>query len=155
MTTIVYRDGCMAADSCITTSDESSGDYKGKCLKLIRVEGNGIDACIIGLQGESSPGMAFLHWYRGGKLDDDLKAHIRSSGADFTALVLNRAGLFVWDSWLVPERVEDDFYAIGSGAKAALGALHMGADAVKAVEVACLIDPYTEGPVKQHYVHAL
>lgn len=157
MTTIVYRDGVMAADSCITMSDESAGDHKGTCVKLFRLPKikDSLPACIVGLQGESSPGMAWLEWYKGGQEDDDLKSHIRSSGADFTALVLYRHGLFVWDSWLVPERIEDDFYAIGSGTKAAYGALHMGADAVKAVEVACLVDPYTAGPVKHFYVQTL
>ena len=156
MTTIVYRGGFMAADSCETTSDESAGAYKGTCVKLFRLDSSQMDPpCIIGLQGESSPGMAWLDWFQRGRSDRDLKAHIRDSGADFAALVLNRNGLWLWDSWLVPVKIEDEFYAIGSGTKAALGALHMGANAVEAVEIACLIDPYTAGPVRQYDVQTL
>ena len=47
--------------------------------------------------------------------------------------------------WFEPADVP--FLALGSGAKAALGALHMGADAVRAVEIACLTDAYTGGPI--------
>jgi hypothetical protein len=142
MTTIAFRDGIMAADSCITMSDESAGDYKGHTVKLLECEYG-----ICGLQGDSTPGMAFWHWWRHGMKDDALAERIRASGADFTALTLEKDGLYVWDSWLLPELVTDEFYAIGSGTKAALGALHMGASAVEAVQIACLIDPYTAAPV--------
>ena len=47
--------------------------------------------------------------------------------------------------WFEPAEVP--FMALGSGSKAALGALHMGADAVRAVEVASLADAYTGGPI--------
>ncbi len=142
MTTICYRNGILAADSRITTSDESAGDYMGKCAKLIR-----LPDCIVGLQGESSPGVAFLNWYRTGMKDMEMRAHILASGADFTAVVLTKHGLFVWDCWMQPERMCDEFYAVGSGTKAALGALHMGASAVKAVAVACKIDPWSAPPI--------
>ncbi len=47
--------------------------------------------------------------------------------------------------WYEPADVP--FMALGSGSKAALGALHMGADAARAVEIACLADAYTGGPI--------
>jgi len=142
MTTIAYRDGVMAADSCVTMSDDAAGDYKGHCVKLL-------ECCygICALQGESTPGMAFWHWWRTGMRDEALADRIRASQADFAALTLTPEGLFVWDHWLLPEQVEDEFYALGSGTKAALGALHMGATAVEAVRIACLIDPYTALPI--------
>jgi len=142
MTTIAYRNGIIAADSRVTTSDESAGDYAGKCVKLLRVGDN-----IVALQGDSSPGMAWLHWFGEGMKDDTLRDQIRTSEADFTAVVLNKRGLWTWDSWLIPERVTARFYAVGSGTKAALGALHMGASAVQAVRVACKIDPWSAPPV--------
>lgn len=142
MTTIAYRNGIIAADSRETTSDESAGDYAGKCVKLLRV-----GKSIIALQGDSGAGMAWLDWYSRGKSDDALHTHIRSTGADFTAVELNRTGLWVWDSWMVPQRFAGKFYAVGSGTKAALGALHMGASAVQAVRVACKIDPWSAPPI--------
>lgn len=142
MTTIAYRNGILAADSRETTSDESAGDYAGKCVKLIRLPKG-----IVALQGDSGAGMAWLDWYGKGQSDDALAAHIRSTQADFTAVVLSTAGLWVWDSWLIPQRVTARFYAVGSGTKAALGALHMGASAVQAVKVACKIDPWSAPPI--------
>lgn len=40
-----------------------------------------------------------------------------------------------------------DYWAAGSGGSAALGALHAGVGAAKAVEIACKIDLYSGGPV--------
>jgi len=142
MTTIAYRNGIIAADSRETTSDESAGDYAGKCVKLLRVGDN-----VVALQGESSPGMAWLHWFREGMRDEALAQSIRDAQNDFTAVVLNKRGLWTWDCWLVPQKVTARFYAVGSGTKAALGALHMGASAVQAVRVACKIDPWSAPPI--------
>ena len=43
--------------------------------------------------------------------------------------------------------IKAEFTAIGSGAKAALAAMHMGATAEKAVEIACLVDNGSGPPV--------
>lgn len=145
MTTIAYRNGILAADSRETTSDESAGDYAGKCVKLLRLKL--LPPTIVALQGDSGAGMAWLDWYGKGQTDEALAAHIRATQADFTAVVLSKAGLWVWDSWLIPQRVTTKFYAVGSGTKAALGALHMGASAVQAVKVACKIDPWSAPPI--------
>jgi ATP-dependent protease HslVU (ClpYQ) peptidase subunit len=67
--------------------------------------------------------------------------------ADFTALVLTRKGLFEYGKYCRAERVLEPFYAIGSGCKAALGAMHMGADARRAVQVACKVDTYSGTPI--------
>lgn len=43
--------------------------------------------------------------------------------------------------------IECEYHAIGSGAKYALGAMAMGADAVQAVNVAARFDPHCGAPV--------
>lgn len=143
MTTIVYRDGIMAADSRVTTESEAGGHITHHCVKLYRKAGS-----IVGLQGESSPGMLFLAWF-GSKSPPP--AALMESEADFCALVLNRKGLFEYDKWCNAEPVlmprHRAYHAIGSGAKAAFGALAMGASARRAVAVACMFDPYTAPPV--------
>ena len=141
MTVIAYRDGVMAADSRITFSGEESGSAYGRCAKLYRTK----DA-IIGLQGESSPGLVFLDWYKSGKRKPP--EGLVTSDADFFALVLTKHGLFLFDKWCRGEEVLDEFWAIGSGAKAALGAMHMGADAEQACDIACRIDPYCAPPIE-------
>lgn len=139
MTTIAYRKGAMAADSRVTTEDEAGGARVFSCVKLFRK-----GKAIIGLQGESEPGIVFLDWYGSGKDRPEILVH---GDADFTALVLTRRGLFEYGKYCTPERVIEPFYAIGSGTKVALGAMHMGADARRAVQIACKVDPYTAGPI--------
>ncbi len=147
MTTIAYRNGILATDSRETTSDEHAGDYANRCVKLLRLDPPREPECIAALQGDSSAGMAWLEWFNKGQADDTLRDAIRDSEADFTAVVLNKYGLWTWDRWLIPQRVKGKFYAVGSGTKAALGALHMGASAVQAVKVACKIDPWSAPPI--------
>lgn len=133
----------MAADSRVTTESEAGGHIVHHCVKLYRKAGS-----IVGLQGESSPGMLFLEWF-GSKSAPP--ASLMESEADFCALVLNRKGLFEYDKWCNAEPVlmprHRAYHAIGSGAKAAFGALAMGASARRAVAVACMFDPYTAPPV--------
>jgi hypothetical protein len=143
MTTIVYRDGIMAADSRVTTEGEAAGHVVHHCVKLFRKNG-----AIIGLQGESSPGMFFLSWF-GSKAPPP--AALQESEADFCALVLTKKGLFEYDKWCNAEPVlmprHRAYHAIGSGSKAAFGALAMGATARRAVAISCMFDPYTAPPV--------
>ena len=137
MTTIAYRNGVLAADSCATTG-EADGAYQTHCRKLFRKK----DA-IIATSGESSSGMVFVDWY-GGKVPPD---KMLAGGADFICLVLTRSGLFEYDKWCRGEKILQPFYAIGTGAKAALSAMHAGSSAQRAVEIACMLDPYSKPPV--------
>lgn len=51
-------------------------------------------------------------------------------------------------------RSADGFYAIGSGADIALGALHAGAEAQEAVEIACKISAYSSLPLQVEIQHS-
>jgi hypothetical protein len=143
MTTIAYREGIMAADSRVTSESEAGGHIVHHCVKLYRKAG-----AIIGLQGESSPGMFFLAWFGSNK---PAPAALMESDADFCALVLTKKGLFEYDKWCNAERVlmpkHRPYHAIGSGAKAAFGSMAEGKSARRAVAVACMFDPYTAPPV--------
>ena len=144
MTTIAYRNGLMAADSRMTTEDDS-GCRIFKCEKLYRIETPRFGEAIVGLAGETYSGLIFLDWLKADNADGP--ENLLIGDADFTGLVLTKRGLYEYDKWCRGERVLDRFYAIGSGAKAALGAMHMGADARQAVAVAARVDPYTGGPI--------
>jgi len=139
MTTVAYRGGIMAADSRVTYDSEAAGSRFFRTEKLFR---KGKD--IIGLAGESEPGLIFLDWYGSNKAPPDA---LVDGGADFTALVLTRKGLFEYGKYCRGERVLEPFYAIGSGCKAALGAMHMGADAARAIRIACKVDTYSGTPI--------
>lgn len=189
MTTIAVRDGLMAADSCETdeNDDAAYGTTQNSCEKLFKV-----GPFVVGLQGDSTAGMVWLHWFRGEfahyagsfeeslaqasggrevsdqqrqyarkmyeaemqrlatppRAPESLTERFMAEDADFTAVVLSPDGsLHTYDKWGVPIPVTSKFYAIGSGAKAALGALWTGVDAEVAVKAACHVDPYTREPV--------
>lgn len=148
MTTIAYRDGVMAADSRTTVHTEAGGSRLSRCEKLYRknVVMNGSPGpTIIGTAGESAPGLIFVDWWGTG--NDDLVQRLIDGDADITVLILTEDGLFEADKYCRPEKILDEFWAVGSGAKAALAAMHMGATAEQAVEIACRIDPYSAPPV--------
>lgn len=129
MTTIVYRDGVIAADRQAET-----GGTVTRCTKLFRLEG-----FVIGVSGNLAVGIAFKRWFEG---DQDGDCPLDDST---DALVMNtQTG--VCEHWETPGigiPVEDDFVAIGSGAELAYGAMEMGADAKKAIKVASKWDSST------------
>ena len=148
MTTIAYRNGVMAADSRVTMDSEAGGSPVFDCEKLYRKtirDGRAKRQVIIGLAGESEPGLIFLDWY-GSKTP--APQVLIDGQADFTALLLTSDGLFEVGMYCRPERVLNKFYAVGSGAKAAMGAMYAGCTAKRAVEIACLVDPYTAPPIR-------
>ncbi len=64
-------------------------------------------------------------------------------------MVVNPDGEVVhYDRHLVPIRVANEFHAIGSGRKLALGAMMAGASADKAVEIACHYDNGSREPIR-------
>jgi hypothetical protein len=144
VTTIAYREGILAADSQYTYESEAGGHRKHPCPKLYRKETKDGAPVIIATQGDGSAGLVFVDWYGTGKKPPRI---LTDNLPDFTCLVLKRDGLYEYDAYCRPYKIELEFYAIGSGAKAALGAMHMGASAERAVEVACEIDPYTMRPI--------
>lgn len=152
MTVVVVKDGVIATDSRVTVESEAGGIRMFHCEKLYKIPG----VAAIAVAGESFSALRFVEWFRtraakGGKKKRD--TDLIMGEADFSALVLHKTGkLEEFDKWLIPEEIllgegKNQFYAIGCGAKAALGALHMGANAEEAVRVACKIDPLCDLPV--------
>lgn len=147
MSVIVYRNGVLAADTRMTVETEAGGSVLHKCDKLYALDKSQLGRVIVGLAGGSFDGLAFLDWLRGS--DEKPPERLIDGDADFSALVLTENNkLYEFDKWCRKDAIKAKFYAIGSGAKAALGALHMGASAYMAVKVACKIDPYCAVPVK-------
>jgi hypothetical protein len=164
MTTIAYREGIMAADSGATTTSDAGGTRKSMCRKLYRKfvvlhsvadaagkpkPGVRVEDVIIGIAGEGFAGLQFIDQLYSQKPDEqeDIKSRLIVGDADFSAIVLTRKGLFEYDRWCRYEGIIDPYYAIGSGAKAALGAMWMGASARESVEAAITIDPFTFGTI--------
>lgn len=143
MTTIAYRDNTMAADSRGYAGNCASLGTKSKIRKCP-------DGTLVGCSS-SKPGQteAVMAWFMAGA--DPLKTPTFGAiGPDFTLLAVKADGsaLYGWGSFYLSGPLTAPFYAIGSGAGAAYGALEMGASAQRAVEVACLHDVWSGGPVE-------
>jgi hypothetical protein len=137
MTTIVYRNGILAADSQITFGSKLMG-----ATKIVRAH----DGVLAGAGGKGGYAREFLDWAVGDRRSTPPEA---KEGDDF----MDRGCLFYPDA-----RVEvfeasgrmiyhPPYYAFGSGGSEALGALYMGATAEQAVAAAIAHDIYTGGDI--------
>jgi ATP-dependent protease HslVU (ClpYQ) peptidase subunit len=137
MTTIAYKAGILAGDS------QATDDQVWQTRKVIRLS-TSAGSLLVGWCGDVHAALVFLEWL---KNDQSRKPDI--SNEDFEAIVVAETGrVTIWTQSLVGWRPEGKFFAIGSGGKAAMGAMHAGKSAVEAVKIACKVDPYTRGPVR-------
>lgn len=135
MTTIAFRDGVLAADSRFMIGGWKQ-PYPAK--KLFRMA----DGTVCGVTGDYAVSVAYVEWLDGNRTEPAPNLgeggrviHLAKDGA---ITIYEQTGSF---------QVEPEFAAWGSGSPAAHAALHMGADAAKAVEIAALVDDNTGGPV--------
>lgn len=63
--------------------------------------------------------------------------------------MLNAQGLWVYESSVIPVPIKNPFFAIGTGAGYAMGAMHLGKNPREAVEIACLYDTSSHGPIDE------
>lgn len=141
------RGGIVAADSWETIHTEDGGARRHTCQKIFTKrlgQGKQRRTVILATAGETYPGMTFVEWFGSGKPKPDV---LLNSESDFDILILDRGRIYVADRHCQPVQILEPFYAIGSGAKAALAAMHCGKSAREAVKIAARIDPYTGGRV--------
>lgn len=136
MTTVAYRNGALAADTQMT-----DGTTKSAGRKIIYVREK---RAWIGVAGAVCDCQKFIRFF-----SDEEDADEMDDDDDYTALVMHDDGrVECWTSDLKKDQLEPGaFYAIGSGGPVALGAMHMGADARRAVEVSMVVDLHTGGEV--------
>jgi hypothetical protein len=124
--TVIAWDGkTIAADR-----QRDTAGMKHPGTKLLRLaNGEAVSWC-----GSNGGGYMLADWYAAGAKPSrwpELK------GDDFARLiVLRRDGLFVYETYPAAMKIEAPFIAFGSGGDFAMGAMAMGADARRAVEVA-------------------
>ena len=126
--TVIAWDGhTLAADKMACC-----GDTAVTCTKLRRVEDKVFAWC--GGRGE---GQGLIAWYLDGADKDKFPAFQKTD--DWALLVIAApGGVVFYERTPEPIACEDPYGAWGSGREVALGALAMGADARRAVEVASL-----------------
>ena len=151
MTTIAFKDGIMACDSCWTY-------YSTQTTSLIKIQRLSSGA-MLGSAGDNDdrPVMALLDKI---KTFDKLpsKADLANTRCDFDGLLVLPRGKIV----MITIGPQDDNYAhydgqlweanrgfaaIGSGTQLALGAMAAGKSAREAVAIACKFDVHSRLPV--------
>ncbi len=142
MTVIAYRDGILATDSGAWYGDAFLG-YGDKIAILP-------DASLLATSGTWSDGAIAREWFSGNQLGE--RPRMEDS---FGGLLVRPGGLVLQlGSKLVPFEIRGPFHADGSGHEIALGAMHMGATAIQAVEAACEWGARCRGPVQWHRVQS-
>lgn len=127
----------MAADSRVSYDD---GLY---CpgLKIIK----NVDGFIVAGCGSMNAISVWLRWGEQGMPPDEQPEHLDKNS---TIMVVEPNGqAHVFEGAPVRQKLRTKKWAIGSGAHLAIGAMAMGADARKAVQVAAKFDMHTGGKI--------
>ena len=136
MTTIAYRNGVLAADTALFHNSL----YCGMVDKI-----NKVGDFVYGFAGSLTAANQVWNWLLSGG-DEGSKPNFTESvevlRIDLDGYVCLALSDLTFRPWY------GEFFAIGSGSEAAYGAMEAGANAEKAVKVACKLDAYTREPIK-------
>ena len=143
MTTIVYRDGIMAAD----TRGYSGEKYPlGLRLKVRRLDNGDLLGVSSNKVGQAD---CVASWFQAKETPVQLTERLAAFDApSFKALLVAPDGtgrLYDDSGW--PSEADGPYYALGSGEDFAYGALGAGLSAVRALTVAIEMDPWSDWPV--------
>ena len=137
MTTIAYRDGILACDTRCNWNDLITSESKYLIL----------EKSVFGISGCVPNAILFTDWVYNGMNSERLPKIDHDNG--FHAIEINRETLNIYH-WYAPEIVRcpinTEYDSIGTGGSVAIGAMAMGASALKAVQIASKHDIHTGGP---------
>lgn len=137
MTAIVYRDGVMAADSVCMNYD-----VKEACVPKITRKPDGT---LIGVSGREGP----ARWSAEAWPDlDRAKAPPLVDGSFYALIVSPDGTVQSCDHHLVPFPLIGPFHVLGKSGQFLLGALHAGASAEAAIQLAILYTDSVGGPIQ-------
>lgn len=141
MTTIAYTAGVMAAD---TRAYAGFNAVLGSKTKIRRLPDGTLLGCSTNQVGF---GEAVLDWFERGH---DLANAPKAAGElKFSLLAVLASGdaFYASDSFHLSGPIHGEYFAVGSGEAVAQGAMRAGADAKRAVEIACECDVWSGLPV--------
>lgn len=145
MTTITYRDGVLASDSRETSTNGEVGDdgyvVNDCCKKVYRLP----DGRLFAAAHATEDGERLLRALCNNQTPPALD--------DVCALLINHDGTVLMYEGHIWIKQKGPYFAIGSGARFALGAMKVGAGAVKAAKVGAAMDPYSGGPIQTLKLH--
>jgi ATP-dependent protease HslVU (ClpYQ) peptidase subunit len=134
MSVIVWDGKLLASDSQVT-----DGSMRRTTTKIRRVEKGKFKGFLLGAAGATATANLLMDWFeQGAKAEHFPYEYAKSDmlGATLVAITKDKV-ILRYDHLPVPIIMEDEVYCTGSGRDFAYGAIAMGADAIKAVEVAC------------------
>ncbi len=134
MSTIAWdgRIGMLAADRQLTL-----GNSPLAVTKLFRLD-NSSGRMLVACCGDYVDALLFVRWMDAGKPNQEIKLQ-----DNFSALVVDDNGCWRYGHQLQGYLIAAPFWADGSGADYAMGAMAMGANAREAVEIASQYDVFT------------
>lgn len=131
MTCVVWDGKTLAADKRAVNNGLAF-----TVTKIRKINGDFVAAA-----GDFSPIMAIFRWYENGADPDKLPECQKDKDRYGFLMVIKPDGTITkYEQDGLPYVIEEKYHAIGCGRDYALGALAMGADARKAVDIACRFD---------------
>ena len=131
MTVIAWDGKTLAADRMAVWSG-----MQATVSKIRRIE----TGEILAWSGSQDCGLILADWYECGA-DPTKWPDFQKDKDDWTRLIIARKdGIHCYEQHLIPLRFDNLFLAWGSGRDYAMGAMAMGADAIKAVQIASQFD---------------
>lgn len=141
MTVIAYKDGVMAADKL-------NFNFHGPTASITKIRRIVIEdtEMLVGVAGHTVTAAAVFEWAQGGFKESEMPANQKDPEKRNLILCVvrddeNGHRVYHYENSHVPWRNEEPWTALGAGGDMAAGALAMGADARRAVEVACTHNP--------------
>lgn len=140
MTTIAYKDGVVAADSLVTEGSRRVG-YTDKLYRLH-------DGSVVALAGSLSLIRPVLRWFENRRSRENPPEEVKDDGISEVVRFTPEGDIEVYERGnIVPFDSLNEFYAFGSGASYALGAMTNGASPAEAVKIASEYDIFTGGDI--------
>ncbi|MES2148609.1 MAG: hypothetical protein V4508_02340 [Pseudomonadota bacterium] len=133
MTVIAWDGKTLAADKRATSVGNPA-----TTTKIFRLK----NGCLVGMCGDADAGRVLIDWFEVGAHPSTFPDNRDSDNRCRVVLLIITPDRKVHQLQRTHRLVtfEDKFTAIGSGRDYALAAMHLGFDALKAVEVACALD---------------
>lgn len=133
MTTIAYKDGILAGDR--------QSNYGSLPAATTKIHRHG--KWVAGACGNTAQIAQVHKWVADGMDPSQYPAFQNDPQDAVTMLLASAEGLFVLDCTPVPYKIEQPFFAIGSGRDFAIAAMDLGLNAVEAVHLASKFDTTT------------
>lgn len=143
MTTIAYKDGILAADTQLTISDTKLlSDDK---IRLLNKD------TILAAAGDLGSVLIAEKFFAQENWENATRPTIEKGKDDdntLDAILIYKGKPYMVDGLLIPEPIKHPHYAVGSGWKFAMAAMHSGMSAPDAVKFASELDVYTNNRVR-------